>query len=174
MTDTEAKSENSIPPVYIALFVGLVALLLPHSIYFYPGEQLSIYSHVWSFRFGYSELVIYSFSMWMNGLVFVGLRYVFAYQIGRYYMGAISKRRALLWGFVGEIPQLFMTGLYLLSPFLIPLYPQIVLLIPVPSSLILGYILMRINPVSKEPITWRGEKRNQGSWAELETTDPQY
>lgn len=163
----DMKKREAIPPIYIVLFVFLTALLLPHSLFFSPGENLTIYAHLWLFRFGYWEFQFSDLTSWYYGLVLVGLRYIFPYQVGRYCMGKISRHRALMWGIAGEIPLLLFSMLYLLSPILFPLYPQITFLTPIPSSLIVGLAIMKIMPSPKAITNWRGDKI-QEIWPELD------
>ncbi|MDF1540287.1 MAG: hypothetical protein P1Q69_15440 [Candidatus Thorarchaeota archaeon] len=158
---------SKIMPWQLALAFLLVSLLAPFQFIITPSENLiQIVSPVFVYFPLWNSIQIFDASYIIDSLPFTILRFVFAFQIGRYYKKATSRPKVVAFGVLGEIPSLLITILYLLQPIL-SAYP-LVIGIPLPIALIIGIYLIKRHPQPKQPLTWKGEKKILDWWPEID------
>ncbi len=83
------------------------------------------------------------------------LRFLFVYQIKRYYDNKTTMNRALLLGLLVECESVFIGILVSLS------YYYLVIGIPIPLLLLSALYLMKRNPPEEDPQSWAEESSNE-------------
>jgi len=97
--------------------------------------------------------LFFSFTFFLVGLPFMFLRFVFVYQIFKYYLGKTSRKRVVIAGILAELQ------FALISLAIIPIglsSPSIaaILSIPIPILVIVGLMMVRYIPRSQGISEW--------------------
>jgi hypothetical protein len=92
-------------------------------------------------------------------LPFTFLRFTFAYQLDRYYKNEIDKKTVYKWNYVSELPILIMSLLVVCQVLIFSLFPEPLILsfqiiLPFPSVLLLGLLMIHFIPPPMPPSIW--------------------
>lgn len=167
LTIVGEDEENEMVPWRVLVGTILLALLSPYQFLITPSENilqivapLFVYFPLWNY------LEMFDVGYIINTLPFIALRFIFAFQVGRYYKKAISKAKLTVFGFLGEVPSLVISVLFLLQPIL-SAYP-LVIGIPTPIALVIIIFLIREYPQPVRPLSWNGKKKVLDWWPEID------
>ncbi|TFG12193.1 hypothetical protein EU537_10280 [Candidatus Thorarchaeota archaeon] len=148
----------------LILFLLILIFILPIAMQIhYPNVNIMAVTWIWFYdleSFAWS-IVIWQFSTWGVGLVWSFSRFVFIFQIGRYFAGKTTKTRTLALGFLAELQMAIpYYGIMIHSVVLHGFVPYSFLL-PTPIFLVIGWLFMRIHPPEKyeQTLDWLDQPR---------------
>lgn len=166
LDNTTVSDISKIVPWKITLVILLLALLAPFQFLIIPEDHLELISPTWIYFPLSNGFYIYEIFAMINRLPFTILRYLFAFQIGRYYKGEVTRTKVIAYGILGEAPSFLITLLYLLQPIL-SAYP-LAIGIPIPITFLIALFLIRSKSQPLQPLTWKGKIKVLDWWPEID------
>ncbi|MBS3793417.1 MAG: hypothetical protein KGY80_00765 [Candidatus Thorarchaeota archaeon] len=152
MNDEEAEEHEDISPRKVGGFMLLCAVFLPYWLMMTPSDFYT-WAGIWMLKIFEAENTIHhviklvGINLSWGLLIFVGgPQILFAYFMYRLYTGKTTTKNAFVVGSLGIIPPL----IFLLNALILGIYPTI----PIPLSLLLGYVLVKKYPPPVDTPPW--------------------
>ena len=160
-------SNMRISPIQISLILLLIAILCPAYLSIYPISvtdfEFNIFSMSW--QIGQFNPINIQFGLYslLVGLVFMFVKFIFIYQVFKYYYGETTQTRVIIFGLIGELQLMLFTMVML--PF-VTATPGVSMAFPIPLPILLfsGFLILNVIPIPLPLEDWEELERFEDWW----------
>ena len=153
----DKEKQDWLTPVEIGSFLAVLSFLCPVLLMIHPVVMNQFHLTIINIGFildyvgGYIRIFLEPMSFLIEAML-GGFRFIFAYQMMKLYNGATTKGRALLCGFLSELPPLLFAIPQDIASLLAWLSSGWItsILIPLPLPLVIGIAFLKLTPPTQQ------------------------
>ena len=160
---------SSMKPNLTILIASLliVAIFAPSNLNLYPELDSDYFTHLVGMSWDITGLsfgsMIFSFGFFLVALPFMFLRFVFVYQVYKYYLGTTTRKRVIIAGVLGEL-QFALISLAIIPFGMSSEYLAAIISIPIPILLLVGLAILRFVPQPDRISEWTELEKDKDWW----------